>query len=79
VIAACQGTMNNIAIGGIDPRTGRPYTLYETIGGGFGARPNADGIDGVHSHMTNTLNTPIEALETAYPLRGAGDRLPPPR
>jgi len=69
VIAACQGTMNNIAIGGIDPRSGQAYALYETIAGGFGARPNADGIDGVHSHMTNTLNTPIEALETAYPLR----------
>ncbi len=68
-VAACQGTMNNLAIGGVDPRNGRPYTLYETIGGGFGARPNADGVDGVHSHMTNTLNTPVEALETAYPLR----------
>lgn len=69
VIAACQGTMNNLAIGGVDPRSGRPYTLYETIAGGFGARPTADGIDGIHSHMTNTLNTPVEALETAYPLR----------
>jgi len=68
-IAACQGTMNNLAVGGIDPRNGRPYTLYETIAGGFGARPNADGVDGIHSHMTNTLNTPVEALETAYPLR----------
>lgn len=68
-IAACQGTMNNVAIGGIDPRNGRPYTLYETIGGGFGARPTRDGIDGVQSHMTNTLNTPVEALELAYPLR----------
>jgi len=68
-IAACQGTMNNLAVGGVDPRNGRPYTLYETIGGGFGARPNADGVDGIHSHMTNTLNTPVEALETAYPLR----------
>ena len=69
VVAACQGTMNNITIGGINPRTGKPYTLYETIGGGFGARPNKDGVDGVHSHMTNTLNTPVEALENAYPLR----------
>lgn len=67
--AACQGTMNNLTIGGIDPRTGEPYTFYETIGGGFGARPDRDGIDGVHSHMTNTLNTPVEALEIAYPLR----------
>jgi N-methylhydantoinase B len=68
-IAACQGTMNNFAVGGIDPRTGGPYSLYETIAGGFGAGPNRDGADGVHSHMTNTLNTPIEALEIAYPLR----------
>jgi N-methylhydantoinase B len=68
-VAASQGTMNNLAIGGIDPRTGAPYTLYETIGGGTGASADADGEDGVHSHMTNTLNTPIEALETAYPLR----------
>jgi len=68
-VAASQGTMNNLAIGGVDPRTGRPYTLYETIGGGLGARPNADGVDGIHAHMTNTLNTPIEALEIAYPLR----------
>lgn len=69
VPAAGQGTMNNVAIGGTDPRTGKPYTLYETIGGGLGARPTADGVDGVHSHMTNTLNTPVEALELAYPLR----------
>ncbi len=69
VVAAGQGTMNNVAIGGVDPRTGQPYTFYETIAGGFGARPHADGVDGVHVHMTNTLNTPIEALELAYPLR----------
>jgi len=68
-IGACQGSMNNVAIGGVDPRTGRPYTLYETIGGGFGGGLEGDGMDGVHSHMTNTLNTPVEALETAYPLQ----------
>ena len=68
-VAASQGTMNNLAIGGTDPRSGRPYTLYETIAGGWGARPTADGVDGMHSHMTNTLNTPVEALEIAYPLR----------
>ncbi len=68
-IAACQGTMNNVTIGGIDPRTERAYTVYETIGGGFGARPDKDGVDGIQCHMTNTLNTPIEALEIAYPLR----------
>jgi N-methylhydantoinase B len=69
VCAACQGTMNNVTIGGVDPRTGKYFTYYETIAGGFGARHNKDGIDGIHSHMTNTLNTPVEALESAYPLR----------
>ena len=69
VCAACQGTMNNVTIGGIDPRTGNYFTYYETIAGGFGARFNKNGIDGIHSHMTNTLNTPVEALESAYPLR----------
>ncbi|MCD5408635.1 hydantoinase B/oxoprolinase family protein [Candidatus Bipolaricaulota bacterium] len=69
VPAASQGTMNNLTIGGIDPETGEPYTFYETIGGGMGARPGKDGIDGIHTHMTNTLNTPVEALELAYPLR----------
>ena len=69
VCAACQGTMNNVTIGGIDPRTGRYFTYYETIAGGFGARYNKDGVDGIQSHMTNTLNTPVEALESAYPLR----------
>jgi len=69
VCAACQGTMNNITIGGVDPRTGKYFTYYETIAGGFGARFKKDGVDGIHSHMTNTLNTPVEALESAYPLR----------
>ncbi len=69
VCAACQGTMNNVTIGGVDPRTGKYFTYYETIAGGFGARHNKDGVDGIHSHMTNTLNTPVEALESAYPLR----------
>jgi N-methylhydantoinase B len=67
--AASQGTMNNTLVGGTDPRTGRPFTYYETIAGGQGARPGATGMSGVHSHMTNTLNTPVEALEMAYPLR----------
>ncbi|HKF05826.1 MAG TPA: hydantoinase B/oxoprolinase family protein [Candidatus Sulfotelmatobacter sp.] len=67
--AAASGTMNNLTIGGIDPRTGQPFTYYETIAGGMGARPTKDGIDGVHTHMTNSLNTPAEALEYAYPLR----------
>jgi N-methylhydantoinase B len=69
ICAACQGTMNNVTIGGVDPRTGKYFTYYETIGGGFGARYDKDGVDGIHSHMTNTLNTPVEALESAYPLR----------
>src|SRR3989442_10427772 len=69
VCAACQGTMNNVTVGGVDPRTGKYFTYYETIAGGFGARHNKDGVDGIHSHMTNTLNTPVEALESAYPLR----------
>ncbi len=69
VCAACQGTMNNVTIGGIDPRTSRYFTYYETIAGGFGARHSKVGIDGIHSHMTNTLNTPVEALESAYPIR----------
>ncbi|HKF50407.1 MAG TPA: hydantoinase B/oxoprolinase family protein [Terracidiphilus sp.] len=67
--AASYGTMNNLTIGGIDPRTGAPFAYYETIAGGMGARPGSDGIDGVHCHMTNSLNTPIEALEYAYPFR----------
>ncbi len=69
VCASCQGTMNNVTIGGVDPRTGKYFTYYETIAGGFGARFKKDGVDGIHSHMTNTLNTPVEALESAYPLR----------
>ena len=67
--AASQGTMNNITIGGDDPRTGGRFTYYETIAGGMGAAQGADGLSGVHVHMTNTLNTPVEALEYAYPLR----------
>jgi N-methylhydantoinase B len=67
--AASQGTMNNLTIGGTDPRTGRQFAYYETIAGGMGARPAADGLDAVHTHMTNSLNTPSEALELAYPFR----------
>jgi len=67
--AAASGTMNNLTIGGIDPRTGKPFTYYETIAGGMGARPGKNGVSGVHTHMTNSLNTPAEALEYAYPLR----------
>jgi N-methylhydantoinase B len=67
--AAASGTMNNLTIGGIDPRTNQPFTYYETIAGGMGARPSKSGVSGVHTHMTNSLNTPAEALEYAYPLR----------
>jgi len=67
--AAASGTMNNLTIGGIDPRTYEPFAYYETIAGGMGARPTKDGVSGVHTHMTNSLNTPVEALEYAYPLR----------
>jgi len=67
--AAASGTMNNLTIGGIDPRTGEPFTYYETVAGGMGARPGKPGVSGVHTHMTNSLNTPAEALEYAYPLR----------
>ena len=65
--AASQGTMNNVAIGGIDPRTNEPFAYYETLGGGMGANPYGHGESAIHSHMTNTLNTPIEALEYSYP------------
>jgi N-methylhydantoinase B len=67
--AASSGTMNNVTIGGMDHRTGQPYAYYETIAGGTGGRPNRDGVSGVHTHMTNSLNTPIDALEYAYPFR----------
>jgi N-methylhydantoinase B len=67
--AASQGTMNNLTFGGTDPRSGQPFAYYETIAGGLGARPGLEGISGIHTHMTNSLNSPIEVLEHAYPLR----------
>ena len=73
--AASQGTMNNLTIGGIDTRTGQEFSYYETVAGGMGARPALDGMSGVHTHMTNSLNTPAEALEYAYPLRVCEYRL----
>jgi N-methylhydantoinase B len=69
VPAASAGTMSNLTIGGLDLRTNEPFTYYETTAGGMGARPTLDGIPGVQTHMTNSLNTPIEALEYAYPVR----------
>jgi N-methylhydantoinase B len=67
--AASQGTMNNVMIGGWHPEQQQLYTYYETIGGGMGAGPDRPGADAIQCHMTNTLNTPIEALEYAYPFR----------
>ncbi len=67
--AASAGTMSNLSIGGYDPERGRNFAYYETIAGGMGARPTRDGLDAVQTHMTNTWNTPIEALEHAYPVR----------
>jgi N-methylhydantoinase B len=67
--AASQGTMNNVAIGGFDPSRDRAFAYYETIGGGAGASPQHPGLDAVHTHMTNTMNTPAEALEMTYPFR----------
>jgi N-methylhydantoinase B len=68
--AASQGTMNNLTFGGADPRHGgEPFAYYETIAGGMGARPGLDGLSGIHTHMTNSLNSPVEVLEHAYPLR----------
>jgi len=66
--AASQGTMNNVAIGG-RRGDGRDFTYYETIAGGMGAGPGGPGLSGVHTHMTNTRNTPVEVLEHDYPVR----------
>ena len=67
--AASAGTMNNVSIGGWDADSGRSFAYYETVGGGAGAGPKGDGLSAVHTHMTNTMNTPVEALEMAYPFR----------
>jgi N-methylhydantoinase B len=69
VPAASAGTMSNLTIGGVDARTGAAFTYYETTAGGMGASAAGDGLSGVQTHMTNSLNTPVEALEFAYPLR----------
>lgn len=65
--AASQGTMNNVLLGGVS--SGKAWTIYETIGGGIGASWMRKGTSAIHSHMTNTENTPIEALELTYPLK----------
>ncbi len=71
--AGSQGTMNNVTLGGAfppgDPRAGQPFAYYETAGGGMGGRNGLAGLSGVHTHMSNTRNTPVEALEQALPLR----------
>ncbi|HEU4595897.1 MAG TPA: hydantoinase B/oxoprolinase family protein [Pyrinomonadaceae bacterium] len=67
--AASQGSMNNLTVGGTDAQSGLEFAYYETVAGGMGARPGVGGVSGVHTHMTNSLNTPAEALEYAYPLR----------
>jgi N-methylhydantoinase B len=68
VPAASNGSMNNVMIGGFDPGRKKQWVFYETIGGGSGGRPGKDGVDGIHCNMTNTMNTPIEAIEQYYPL-----------
>ena len=69
--AASQGTMNNLTLGGLDQRHGRPvpFAYYETIAGGMGARPELDGASAIHTHMTNSWNTPVEVVEQVYPVR----------
>lgn len=70
LIPACSsGTMNNLTVGGNDPGTGQSFAYYETVAGGMGAGPERHGLSGVHTHMTNSLNTPIEALEHEIPIR----------
>ena len=69
VMACSQGTSAILTLGGRDPRNGRHYVSYETVKGGFGARPNKDGINVVASGISNTMNTPVEVLEMAFPIR----------
>jgi N-methylhydantoinase B/oxoprolinase/acetone carboxylase alpha subunit len=73
--AASQGTMNNVTLGGTNPATGARFAYYETIGGGMGGRPGQAGLSGVHTHMSNTRNTPVEAIERYLPLRVGQYRL----
>jgi N-methylhydantoinase B/oxoprolinase/acetone carboxylase alpha subunit len=67
--AASSGTMNNLSFGGFDTERRRPFAYYETIAGGMGAGPEHDGHSATHTHMTNSWNTPVEALEHQLPLR----------
>lgn len=68
VPAAGQGTMNNLTFGGFDHHRDRPFAYYETMGGGSGGGPNVSGATGIHVAMSNTWNTPVEALEFALPV-----------
>ncbi len=68
--AASSGTMNNLSVGGWDATRGRPFAYYETVAGGMGAGPQGGGgHSAVHTHMTNSLNTPVEAIEHQFPMR----------
>ncbi len=69
VCAACSGEMNLVNIGGMDPLTGEYYNYVETYAGGQGAMFDLDGEDGVHTHLTNTRNAPVEIMERTYPLQ----------
>lgn len=69
VMACSQGTSAVLTLGGVDHRNGERYVSYETIKGGFGARPNKDGINCIASGISNTMNTPIEVLEMSFPVR----------
>ena len=67
--AASCGSMNNLTVGGYDPIRCKPFAYYETLAGGAGASPVGEGASAIHTHMTNTRNTPVEVLEAAYPFR----------
>lgn len=69
VMACSQGTSAILTLGGFNPRTRRRYVSYETVKGGFGARPNQDGINVVASGISNTMNTPVEIMEMTFPVR----------
>ena len=69
VMACSQGTSAILTFGGVHPGTGQRYVSYETIKGGFGARPNKDGINTICAGISNTMNTPVEVIEMAFPLR----------
>ena len=69
VMACSQGTSAVLTLGGVDYRNQQRYVSYETLKGGFGARPNKDGMNGVASGISNTMNTPIEILELSFPMR----------